>query len=114
MATARVLFESSRSVIRPGETTACRLLLYRIFADCLLHVPCPERLSVLAHPGFMESVRVLLGTGFENLCSALPKHADVRDLATEYAALFVIPGPSHTCPYETYYRDRYLRPTNCR
>ncbi len=114
MAAAKVFFEASPSVLHPGETTAFRLSLYRLFSECLLHVPSPERLSVLAHPRFMESARILLGSGLENLCSALPKHADVRDLATEYAALFVIPGPSHTCPYETYYRDRYLRPTNCR
>ena len=109
MAAAKITFPLKPSTEYPGEFTAFRLSLYRVFSACLLEAPSSERLVFFSSPKWMETASTFLGHSFEALGADLPEQADARGLATEYASLFVIGGPSQTWPYESWYREKYLR-----
>jgi TorA maturation chaperone TorD len=92
--------------ITPEEITAFRESVYQLFSRCLLQPPSRELRSQFQDPEWSESARILLGPESENLCRDFAHEADVERLAIEHAALFVVPGPQQTFPFETSYRER--------
>jgi len=88
------------------EITPFRESVYRLFSGCLLHAPSTELCPLFEDREWRESARILLGAESEELCRDLANEADVERLAIEHAALFVVPGPQQTFPFETSYRER--------
>ena len=97
--------------MKPGtisleEISAFRESVYHFFSRCLLQAPSTQLRSQFGDPEWRDSARILLGSESEDLCRDLAREADVERLAIEHAALFVVPGPQQTFPFETSYRER--------
>jgi TorA maturation chaperone TorD len=87
------------------EITSFRESAYRLFSRCLLQAPSIELRLIFENPEWRKSARILLGGECEELCHNFVSEADVGRLAIEHAALFVVPGPQQTFPFETSYRE---------
>ena len=92
--------------ISPDEITSFRESVYQLFSRCLLQAPSMELRSLFENPEWRESAPILLGTESKDLWRDFANEADVERLATEHAALFVVPGPQQTFPCETSYREQ--------
>ncbi|MBI3694344.1 MAG: molecular chaperone TorD family protein [Acidobacteria bacterium] len=88
------------------EITAFRGSVYQIFSECILRPPTREILAVFANAEWRESACALLGPEVRNLCTDLAPRQEAEYLAVEHSALFVVPGPQQTFPYETNYREK--------
>lgn len=88
------------------EIAAFRQSIYHIFSECLLHPPSTQRLPLFQDLAWRQSAVALLGPEMEQLCVNLVGQADANALAVEHAALFVVPGPQQTFPFETNYRQK--------
>ena len=88
------------------EITSFRESVYRLFSRCLLQAPSMELRSLFENSEWRESARILLGAESEELCRDFANQAGLERLAIEHAALFVVPGPQQTFPFETSYRER--------
>lgn len=93
---------------RRDEITFFRETVYQLCSHCLLQPPPAELRSLFENPDWRESARRLLGAESEELCRDFVSEADVERLAIEHAALFVVPGPQQTFPFETSYRERHV------
>jgi TorA maturation chaperone TorD len=88
------------------EISSFRESVYQLFSLCLLQAPSTELHPQFGDPEWRDSARILLGSESEDLWRDLAREADVERLAIEHAALFVVPGPQQTFPFETSYRER--------
>lgn len=88
------------------EITAFRGSVYQLFSECILRPPTPELLALVADAEWIDSACALLGPEARSLCSGFAPRQEAEYLAVEHSALFVVPGPQQTFPYETNYRER--------
>ena len=84
-----------------------RQSVYRVFSECFLHPPSDMLLPFFQDLRWRQSAGALLGPEMENLCADLAEESDPNGLAVEHAALFVVPGPQQTFPFETNYREKF-------
>jgi len=94
--------------ISRDEIAPFRESVYHLFSRCLLHAPSTELRCLFENPEWRESAYVLLGAESEDLYRDFAREADAERLAIEHAALFVVPGPQQTFPFETSYRERLV------
>ena len=86
---------------------AFRQSVYQVFSECFLHPPSGKLLPFFQDPSWKQSASALFGLEIENLCADLAEESDPNGLAVEHAALFVVPGPQQTFPFETNYREKF-------
>lgn len=90
------------------EVALFRSSVYRIFSEWFLHPPSKECVSFFEDRGWIESACSLLGPEIRELAPTFAQQLDGDQLAAEFAALFIAPGPQQTFPFETNYREKYF------
>ena len=92
----------------PAEITAFRQTVYQVFSECFLHPPALASLPFMADPEWRQSASALLGPEAAKLCKDFTEESGPDRLAVEHAALFVVPGPQQTFPFESNYCEKRL------
>lgn len=87
------------------EISRFRCSVYRIFSEWFFRAPSKDLLRFFTDPEWMESACSLLGPEIQSLGQDLAREFDSDQLATEFAALFIVPGPQQTFPFESNYRE---------
>jgi len=93
------------------DLAQARANVYSFLSTLYMSPPTAGLLPRLSQPDFIAHLRDLFGEVVELMENALAQGDEAsreQNLRLEYDALFRVPGPRYTRPYESVYRDRQL------